>query len=89
MAELQPCGTYAAYQRHLRKGEETCDACRQANTVQARTLRTDPAIKSEQNARSAARSRAAWRLTREYPERYRQLANEELAKLTFPEEADV
>jgi hypothetical protein len=27
---LQPCGTKAAYQRHQRRGEPVCDACRLA-----------------------------------------------------------
>lgn len=27
---MQPCGTRAAYQRHLRRGEEPCEECRQA-----------------------------------------------------------
>ena len=27
---LQPCGTYAAYRRHTRNGEEACDLCKQA-----------------------------------------------------------
>lgn len=25
-----PCGTYAAYRRHKRRGEQPCDACREA-----------------------------------------------------------
>lgn len=28
--ELKPCGTPAAYRRHLRYGEKPCDACREA-----------------------------------------------------------
>ena len=28
--ELKPCGTRAAYQRHMRAGEEPCDPCRDA-----------------------------------------------------------
>ena len=28
--ELMPCGTYAAYRRHLRHGESPCRACRDA-----------------------------------------------------------
>ena len=28
--ELQPCGTRAAYKRHLRRGEEPCRECREA-----------------------------------------------------------
>ncbi|WP_445524756.1 WhiB family transcriptional regulator [Streptomyces cyslabdanicus] len=33
---LSPCGTRAAYQRHLSKGEPVDDACRAANTVSKR-----------------------------------------------------
>ena len=32
-----PCGTPAAYQRHLRHGEPVDDACRRANTEAKRT----------------------------------------------------
>ena len=28
--ELQPCGTQAGYQRHVKAGERTCAACRRA-----------------------------------------------------------
>jgi len=28
--KLKPCGTYAAYRRHVRNGEEIDDACAQA-----------------------------------------------------------
>ncbi len=31
MAGLKPCGTEAAYRRHLRAGETPCLACRRAN----------------------------------------------------------
>lgn len=31
---LKPCGTTAAYARHLRKGEPTCEPCMEANTEQ-------------------------------------------------------
>lgn len=30
---LQLCGTPAAHRRHLRAGEEPCEACREANTL--------------------------------------------------------
>ena len=30
MRALKPCGTYAAYRRHLRNKETPCDECRQA-----------------------------------------------------------
>lgn len=31
--ELKPCGTVAAYERHRRRGEEVCEACREARRV--------------------------------------------------------
>jgi len=33
--EIQPCGTFAAYQRHKRKKEDPCDACAEAARLQA------------------------------------------------------
>ena len=36
---LQPCGTYAAYRRHLRHKETPCDACRDANADRFRPER--------------------------------------------------
>jgi len=32
---LFPCGTYAAYVRHLRAGERPCEPCRQASRVRS------------------------------------------------------
>lgn len=34
-----PCGTKAAYERHLRNGEDPCEACTRANTVAQRKKR--------------------------------------------------
>ena len=31
---LKPCGTPAAYRRHLRRHEQPCFACRQANAIE-------------------------------------------------------
>lgn len=31
MTQVAPCGTLAAYRRHLRHGEPTCEPCREAN----------------------------------------------------------
>jgi len=36
---LRPCGTAAAYQRHLRAGEEACGACKYAHMAQVRRSR--------------------------------------------------
>ncbi len=33
----RPCGTVAAYRRHVRSGETPCDACKAANTAYAKT----------------------------------------------------
>lgn len=85
MTEEFPCGTYPAYQRHRRRHEPACDACKEANAERSRKLRSDPAVMQEQYARNNARIKALWRLSHEYPERFRQLVLEELTKLTFPE----
>jgi hypothetical protein len=37
--ELKPCGTEAAYRRHLRNGEPTDEACRAAHAEGQRTER--------------------------------------------------
>lgn len=36
---VEPCGTLAAYRRHLANGEDTCAACRRANADAADILR--------------------------------------------------
>ena len=40
---LRPCGTWAAYRRHLRAGETPCEACREADTRRARKRREERA----------------------------------------------
>lgn len=35
---VQPCGTVAAYKRHLRNGEQPCADCRAANSAYHREL---------------------------------------------------
>lgn len=85
MIELQPCGTAAAYTRHLRRSEEPCDACREANSSKSKERRSDKDHAREVTQRNGARIKALWRLAKEYPERYRELSTEELLKLTFPE----
>ena len=42
--ELRPCGTYAAYRRHLARGEKPCEECRQAHALQARDNRPIPEL---------------------------------------------
>ena len=38
-ADLQPCGTHAAYQRHVRAKEDACDACSAENAVYVKVRR--------------------------------------------------
>ena len=38
----QPCGTHAAYRRHLANGEDACAACKRANAARSRRYRTEP-----------------------------------------------
>lgn len=39
MAELKPCGTQAAYQRHRKRGETPCQPCVEANRAYMRKWR--------------------------------------------------
>lgn len=55
--DLQPCGTFAAYKRHLRKKEPVCEPCAQAGREQKQT-RTD-------TSRSESASRVALALAAE------------------------
>lgn len=70
-AKLKPCGSRAAYQRHLRRGEEPCDACRLANNAEHRVARS---------AYSAARTRAYFALRAFHLEEFARLVAEEVAK---------
>jgi hypothetical protein len=74
------CGTYGGYQRHRRRGEQACTECRRANRDYTRTLRQRPGVREEENARTAARSRALWRLADEQRERFRELFIEEVTR---------
>ena len=38
-APLRPCGTTAAYARHIRRGEKPCDACRAAMSARRKKQR--------------------------------------------------
>ena len=48
-----PCGTDAAYRRHLRNGELIDDACRLAHTKAGRASRRSPAASTHESAPSA------------------------------------
>lgn len=73
----RPCGTYAAYHRHLYHREEPCGPCLAASaavsTAYQRRMRQDEAWRADYNARVGARRRARTRLAAEYPQEYDRL----------------
>ena len=71
MTALMPCGTVAAYQRHIRAGEKPCDPCAEASRVYATTKR---------GGYGRARIRACTRLAHAHLEEFLRLFDEELAK---------
>lgn len=73
------CGTYAGYQYHKKHGEDGCEPCRVANSTYQRDRRRDPKVRQREYERKAARERAVWRLAAEYPGRFRELVEAELA----------
>ncbi len=78
---LQPCGTYAAYQRHRKHGEEPCADCRAANTEYSVQYRRNSPGEREKNLnRMNARSRALVRLKAMHPGQYRALYTEEMGR---------
>lgn len=75
---LQPCGTRAAYMRHIENGEDPDVACRRANTEhQGRYIAESPQARGKHAVRVAARQRALARLSAMHPVQYRALYNEE------------
>lgn len=76
---LQPCGTHAAYQRHVKRGEEPCANCRAAAAEYQRQRReTVPGAREANLKVMAARGRALVRLKAMHPGEYRALYNEEM-----------
>jgi len=54
---LKPCGTHAAYVRHIRRGEKACDAClaaERAHCLEQRTRRQERHVGAEHVADGAA-----------------------------------
>lgn len=78
MRSLQPCGTVAAYRRHLRLKEQPCAACKAANATAKRDyLAHNPERRWHrlQPEKARAKARAWQRRNRErYSEQKRQLA---------------
>jgi hypothetical protein len=58
---LRPCGTPAAYQRHLRHLEVPCDACSKAEARRSAAYRAEvAALKAAQAARRAVLAAAVY-----------------------------
>jgi hypothetical protein len=76
-------GTTGGYQGHIKRGEEICDACREAQHVyrQAYLARGGERIKRKQARNAAARNRALSQLAANHPDEYHELRLEELAKI--------
>jgi hypothetical protein len=72
-------GTYGGFQSlHRNRGEESCDACREARNAYMRERRkSNPQILRVQKERERVRNRALSRLARIYPDAYRALLSEE------------
>lgn len=78
MTERKPCGTRAAYLRHLDHGEPPCDPCAEANAAHRR----EHAAGTQERHRlyQRARRRAAIRLQEAFPRQWRMLLREEAWK---------
>lgn len=57
--KLKPCGTPAGHERHLRRGERPCDACRRAHNAEV-------AEYDRRTGRTSARQRAMATLARRH-----------------------
>jgi hypothetical protein len=78
---MADCGTDAGYQRHRVRGQEPCELCREAHAAYFRHRRREsPRLAAAIRRSNRARSRALWRLADEYPERFQQLYDDEMAK---------
>lgn len=78
-SEETRCGSYAGYQRHIRRKEPTCEPCRKANAVYVAEFRADnPESYALNKRRDAARNRALWRLANAHRTEFDALVIEEL-----------
>lgn len=80
---LAPCGTGAAYNRHIRRGEPPCDACREANTERGRVYRDqlDDYGKRQRVIDGQAASNASRLLRQRHRDEYRALYQAEKRRL--------
>jgi hypothetical protein len=74
------CGTYEAYQAHIRRGEPRDAACIDANRTYNQERRHGRRIREAVARAEAAERRAHERLAEEYPDRFLVLLLEENAR---------
>lgn len=78
---LAPCGTYAGYCRHYKRGEQVDDACRTArNEYVAELRRTNRDTVQRARRTRRIRERALSRLEKAHPREFRRLLAEEYEK---------
>lgn len=82
--ELQPCGTYGAWQRHRKADEEPCEPCKAAKrayqAAYRRRVGRPEVLPPRVKAYKRARRRALARLAATYQIAFAALLDEELAK---------
>lgn len=75
------CGSRKGYARHTAANETPCDPCAMAAREYARSYRAQtPEYMARNASKNSARTRAKTRLAREYPARFLEIFEEELAK---------
>jgi hypothetical protein len=77
-----PCGSKRAYQRHLDRGEEPDEKCKQANREYTNEFNRRTGV-------SRARNRAYRQLTKSFPDVFKALLEEEMSKRPGPEDEGV
>lgn len=77
MSALKPCGSWAAYVRHIRHGEKACEACLEANRDRTTNIVNGP-DGARVLGRNRARQRALRALAQLHPDVFEVLCAEEL-----------
>lgn len=76
------CGTPSGYTRHQLDGTPTCPECKAARAAYMTEYRNNPVVQARDRLYAKAQTYAKTQLTREYPERYRELYDRFKAELT-------
>lgn len=80
MSSRQPCGTTAAYRRHIRHGETPDAECRSAwAAYNQQQWKGNPITRAKVRRRGQARRNALERLKALHPTQFRALYDEEMA----------